>query len=268
LTELIELALLARLPQAIEVLVRELDARAASSSDVRVQMEALGPLARVVRYGDVRETKSEHVRPVLKTLFERVVVGCLPACTQLDDDAASALVAAIGTAHAACLLLDEPELKRDWLGALSGLTRVEAVHPRIRGRACRLLLEQRVLEPAALLALASLALSASVEPARAAQWIEGLVEGEGLLLLHQTELLQALDTWLRGLGDELFRAQLPLLRRAFSSLSPAERRGFAQQVKSADPAGVPLLSVGEGLDRARAERVLPVLAHILGVEHG
>jgi len=269
LTELIEQALLARLPAAIEGLLQELDTRAAASSDVRVQLEALAPLARVVRYGDVRETRADHVRPVLTALFERAVVGAVPACSGLDDEAAAAMIRALGGAQAACMLLDDAALKADWRGTLRALADSESVHARIRGRACRLLLEQRELSAAELADRASLALSPSLPPAQAAHWIEGLAEGEGLLLVHQTELLRTLDGWLRQLPDDTFQAQLPLLRRAFAALTPAERRKVANVIKLEGPerkrAPEPQ---APSLDAARAERVSPVLAHILGVEHG
>ena len=268
LTELIERALLARLPEAIDGLCSELDSRAAASSDVRVQLEALGPLARVIRYGDVRESRVEHLRPVLHALFERALVGAVPACSGLDDEAAASMIAALSGAQAACMLLDEPALQREWLTMLRALADAEAVHARIRGRACRWLLGLRVLSEADLAGRASLALSSSIEPARAAAWIEGLIEGEGLLLVHQTELLRCLDTWLRQLTDAAFQAQLPLLRRAFAALSPSERRRVAGVIKVEDtPERRQPAPVQADLDAARVERVLPVLAHILGVDY-
>ena len=223
-----------------------------------------------MRYSDVRETRSEHVLPVLKALFERVVVGLSPACTQLDDDAAAQMVEAIGQAHGSCLLLDEAALKADWLSALHQLLGSGAAHPRIRGRACRLLLEQRALADGELARRANLALSTSVEPSQAAQWIEGLVAGEKLLLVHQQELLATLDDWLGALADEVFQSQLPLLRRAFSGLSSPERRAVAQRLKQARPAGQPGPASQQAevqLDQAKVAQVLPVLAHILGVSH-
>ncbi|MDB4977420.1 MAG: hypothetical protein JWN48_5761 [Myxococcaceae bacterium] len=269
LSRLVERSILAQLPAALDALLVELDARAATASDTRVQMEALGPLARLVRYSDVRATRAEHLLPVLHGLFERVVVGLLPACTQLDDAAAAQLLEALGHAHAACLLLDDPARKADWLSALHALVAREAVHPLIRGRVCRLLLEQHVLTEGELAQRASLALSPGVEPGQAAQWIAGLVAGDGLLLVHQDELLATLDSWLSQLSDALFQAQLPLLRRAFSSLAAAERRAVAQRIKRAatgSRAG-PSSSESAAFDPDEIARVLPVLAQILGVPH-
>jgi hypothetical protein len=268
LTRLTELALQAALPAALDALLIELDARAASSSDVRAQLEAVEPLARIARYGDVRGTRAEHVLPVLRALFERIVVGLLPACTQLDDEVAGVMVQAIGRAHRACLLLEDPALRSDWLEALAGLADGAAVHPRVRGRSARLLLEQRVLSAGELARRASFALGASVEPAQAAQWIEGLVEGEGVLLVHQEELLAVLDGWLERLGEEQFQAQLPLLRRGFSGVAPAERRAVARQIKTRAAGRAPRpADLAEALDPERVQRVVPMLAHLLGVEH-
>src|SRR5262249_11082681 len=99
LTKLVEVALLADLPGALDPLLAELDARAATSSDVLTQMQSLEPLARVARYGDVRGTRAEHVLPVLRGVFERVIVGLLPACAQIDDAVAAELTAAVAQAH-------------------------------------------------------------------------------------------------------------------------------------------------------------------------
>lgn len=267
LTQQLEVALLAQLPNANPTLLAQLDARSADSNDVREQMEALEPLARVVRYGDVRGTRAEHVRPVLTALFERVIVGVVPACCQLDDEAAAAMVAALTRAHGACLLLDDRALKDDWLAAIAQLSERAAVHARMRGRACRMLLEHDALTQDALATRTSLALSSGTDPTEGARFIEGLVEGEGLRLAHQQALLCTLDGWIATLPDEAFRAQLPLLRRAFSSLTPSERRAVAERIKRATTAGADAArGAAPDLDPARAAHVLPVLARILGVE--
>src|SRR5581483_7298582 len=68
LTELLEQAILAELPGAIDHLLQEIQKRAAISADVRHMMAAMPPLARVARYGDVRQTKAERILPVLDGL--------------------------------------------------------------------------------------------------------------------------------------------------------------------------------------------------------
>jgi hypothetical protein len=204
---------------------------------------------------------------VFRGLLERAVVGLLPASGQLDDDAAASLLESIGRAHAACLLLDDPELKELWLDALHALLESEGAHPRLRGRACRLLLEQHRVGGPELERRASLALSPSVEPGQAARWLEGLVAGDGLFLVHHAELIATLDTWLASLSSEIFQAELPLLRRAFSSFAPAERRALAQKLKRHGTSSPRRAEARPDLDPERARRVLPVLAVVLGVPH-
>lgn len=267
LATLIEVARLADLPEANDDLLRALDERAAQTGDVRVLLDATEPLARLIRYGDVRAgaDQAKVIAPVFRALVERALVGLLPACTQLDDDAAAQLLGSVERAHSAILLVETGSLKDDWFVALAQLEAAPGSHPRLRGRAVRLLLEQGQLAPEALARLTSLALSSASEPAAAARWLEGLVAGEGMFLVHQDALLATLDEWLSGLAAEVFQAQLPLLRRAFSDFASAERRALAQKLK-APQRGAPSEGASAlDLDVERAALVVPVLANILGV---
>ncbi len=98
-----------------------------------------------------------------------------------------------------------------------------------------------------------------------AAWIEGLLGGSGLLLIHEPALLGLVDAWLAALPSDRFSDVLPLLRRAFSSFSMPERRQIGERVRGgvAAPAAsaVPL-----ALDEARVALVLPRLLRYLGVE--
>jgi Family of unknown function (DUF5682) len=114
---------------------------------------------------------------------------------------------------------------------------------------------------------ARLALSPAVPARDAAAWIEGLLRGSGLLLLHHDALWEALDAWLVDLSSETFSETLPLLRRAFSEFQAPERRKMGEKVKHLGRApAVAAQRADAGVDPERAARVLPVLAQILGVE--
>jgi hypothetical protein len=262
----LEVALVADLPEAIPDLLAALDARASQSSDVRVLMDATEPLARMLRYGDVRGTRVDTLLPPFKAILARAIVGLVPASKGLDDDAAGVLLASIQRAHAACLLLDDSAIREDWLSALRTLLDAGTAHPRLRGRACRLLLEQHRLSRDELESRTSLALSRAVEPAAAARWLEELVAGDGLFLIHHEELISMLDAWLAGLDRDAFQAELPLLRRAFSGFAAAERRALGQKLKKRQGASRTPSAVGPDYDADRAARVLPVLSTILGVD--
>jgi hypothetical protein len=151
----------------------------------------------------------------------------------------------------------------------------ESIHGLLRGRCCRLLLDAGALAEDELQRLAGLALAPANPAPQAAAWAEGVLRGSGLVLIHQDGLWRALDAWLRELSAEKFVALVPLLRRAFSDFAPPERRAMGEKVKRLRPtageAGLAPTSTGRGeeaagapIDRERADRVLPVLARILG----
>jgi len=274
LTELLDKVILAELPEAIDHLLGCVQSKAAVSADVQHLMDALPPLARVARYGNVRQTKAERIMPVIDALFERVIIGLPGACASLDNDAAQSMVQSIDHVQESVSLLTRDDQRREWLGVLQSLVEREGVHGLVRGRCCRLLLEQKAIDEQELQRLARLALSPVNPAAQAAAWIEGVLYGSGLLLLHQDGLWRALDRWLRELFADTFVVLLPILRRAFSGFEAPERRAMGEKVwklHSATPTGgngtIGDSAFLENINEERANSVLPVLAHILGVKH-
>jgi len=269
LTALLDAAILAALPSTVASLLARVRTVAAVAADVRGLMDALLPLARVARYGDVRETRAEEVLPIIDGLLARIVVGLPGACSTLDDDAAQRMIESIDRAQESIALLDRQEGRADWFGALGIIAEREAIHGLVRGRAARILLDERVIDEVALGDIARLALAAATPTPDAANWIAGVIYGNGLVLLQQGALWLALDGWLRELAPDQFIAVLPLVRRAFSAFAPPERRAMGDKVKRLANGAAP--NTGEsaddlaGLDRTRADRVLPILAQLLGV---
>ena len=265
---LLDASILAGLDAAVGPLLARIQAQAALAVDVRHLMDALMPLARVARYGDVRGTQAGQILPILVGMFERAVVGLMAACSALDDDAAARMLESISNVQQSLDLLDRADLHGTWQDRLRALMH-GAVHALLRGGCCRLLLEKGRLDEEELYAAARLALSPANPPGECAAWATGLLKGSGLLLLHQEGLWQVFDRWLRELPRETFVEMLPLLRRAFADFAPAERRQMGEKVKhlsggeSRPPAARGLAVTGVDLPRAR--RALPVLAHILGV---
>ncbi len=184
LTELLDKTILAELPSAVDYLLTCVQKRAAVSADVRHLMDALPPLARVARYGNVRETRTEQIMPVIDGLFERVVVGLPGACGSLDDDAAQAMLESINHVQESVSLLNREDQQREWQKVLRQLINRDSVHGLVRGRCCRLLLEQKILDEEELQRLARLALSPVTPAPQAASWVEGVLHGSGLQLLH------------------------------------------------------------------------------------
>jgi hypothetical protein len=272
LTALLDQAILAGLPQAIEHLLARVRAQSAVTADIGAMMKSLPALARVARYGDVRGTAAADVIPVIDALFQRVVVGLPGAVSSLDDGAAEAVVEALGEVTASIGVLDRADMRADWQLIMRKLAALEGCHGLVRGSACRLLLEQQVIDEAELRRRARLALSPANPAPEAAAWVQGLVRGSGMVLLHQDGLWAALDEWLVELPADLFTELVPLLRRAFSDFQPPERRAMGEKARHlrrlAERAEARLAAPDtDGLVRERADRVLPILAQILGSAH-
>lgn len=270
LTALLDDAILAALPEAVAYLLARVRDASAVAADVRHLLDALPPLARVARYGDVRETDQGQIMPIVEGLVARATIGLPGACASLDDAAAEAMVGSIDRAQESLATLDRTDLREEWRGALRKLVERESIHGLVRGRATRLLLEEGAIDGDEVQRLARLALSPATPTNAAADWIGGVVHGSALLLLQQDGLWSALDAWLRELSPDAFVEVLPLVRRAFADFMPPERRAMGDKVKRLDRDGTAVAVVTDddgalaGIDRARADLVLPVLARVLG----
>ncbi|MEU4064543.1 DUF5682 family protein [Streptomyces wedmorensis] len=163
-----------------------------------------------------------------------------------------------------------------WAGTLRRLADRERIPGVLRGRAARILLDEGRLAADEAAPLMSRALSPGTPPADAAAWIDGFAggaSGGGLLLVHDERLLGLVDAWLTSVPAGAFTDVLPLLRRTFSGYEPGVRRTLGELIargpRSAAaarpaPGGTP--GFAAGLDRDRADAVLPLLHLILGTE--
>ena len=91
LTRAVGRCLLAALPAALDALLVTLAERAARDTDVVHLMEALPPLARAQRYGDVRQTDTAALARVIETLLVRTCAGLSRAVSGLDAENAAAM---------------------------------------------------------------------------------------------------------------------------------------------------------------------------------
>lgn len=265
LTNLVEPALLAHLPEALSYVMIRLQAEATVASDVANLMNALPPLANVRRYGNVRQTDVSMVGHVVSGLVARICVGLPGACASLNDEAAVAMSTGLTNVHAAISLLQSDEYTRNWHGVLSQLTDQNSLHGLLGGQCCRLLLDAQVFAADEVARRFSLALSTANDPSQAAAWIEGFLKGSGLLLLHDETLWQVLDNWVMSLSSEVFTQVLPLLRRTFSTFPAPERRQMGERVARGASLQPVHTTSSDEFDHKRAEAVLPLVAQLLGL---
>jgi Family of unknown function (DUF5682) len=272
LTNLINQALLADLPEAITYLMLRLQNEAALASDIAHLIDALPPLAGALRYGNVRQTDAAAIAQVVDGLVARICIGLPPACAALNDDAAAAMFARLLAVNGAVALLQNAEHRAAWQAALRRLAdqshAVPSVHGLLAGRACRILLDSGVFSAEEAARRVGLALSSAEAPADAAAWIEGLLKDSGALLVHDDTLWQIIDGWLAALKGEAFTQTLPLLRRTFSTFAAPERRMLGERARTGNTGrqarGGAQQSESE-FDIARGEAVLPLVAKLLGL---
>jgi hypothetical protein len=268
LTGYLDQAILAEIPPAINQLLLEIQKCAAISADVQHLMDALPPLARIARYSDVRQTRSEHILPIIDSLLERSIIGLPGACSSLDDDAARNMIKSINNVQSSIQLLEQVEQQDAWQHTLHSLITNENIHGLVRGRCCRILLEQQLLDGQEFQSFLQRALSPAEPVMQAAAWIEGVLQGNSLLILQQDNLWLALDQWLCQLTEETFINLLPIVRRTFANFQAPERQRMGEKVNHLYHTSHQTQQTGQDtLDHTRAELVLPLLAQIMGVTY-
>jgi len=270
LTAMLDHVMLANLPTAVQHLVARIQDLSAVAADVATLMEALPPLARILRYGNVRKTDAALVAPLVSGLLTRICAGLLPACSSLNDDAAQAMRARIDGVQDSLAVLEAPDLINQWQHALRRVGDTE-FHGLIVGRCWRILLDAGTATTDDASGHLSLALSPGNDPAKASAWLEGFLAGSGMVLVHDPRLLSIVDQWVTSLPEDIFEQVCPIARRTFSTFEPAERRMIGERVKHGDSPSPPARpgvqhATSADYDPERGALVDPVLRLILGDE--
>ncbi len=269
LTNLLDQALLADLPTLVLSLLSRIEEQAALTSDVPHMMDALLPLARVLRYGDVRQTDPAVVRQVVETLVMRICIGLPSTCASLDNDAAAEMLDRVAAVHTVIATQQHPAHLAAWEEALQKLADLPAIHGLLAGKATRLLLDTAVFsheEAATRLArLLSGTATNSAQLSQTAAWIEGFLKGSGLLVLHDQTLWQLLDDWVIQLEPDSFQTILPLLRRTFATFSRAARQQLLERVQFGRASANQSIQA-PAFDVEQANKVLPLVAQLLGLK--
>ncbi len=264
---LLETAIPAELPNAVEALVQQVNNLAAATGDVMQLMTVIPGLVQISRYGNVRKTDATLVDGIVAGMITRICVSLPAACIGIADDAAAELLELIYNMNDALLILQEPELTTQWQQTISHIARNDSSAPVIGGYATRLLADHRQLSGNDLVRVFSYAMSAATPPATAAAWLEGFLKGSGTLLLVDNDLWTVVYNWMHQLEEDAFKQLLPLLRRTFSSFTKAERRKLGEKAKGG-VSGTTSVSqqTMENIDATRALKGIPVVLQMLGVK--
>ena len=262
LSKLVEDMLLADIKSAVPTLMQAMQKLSASTNDAGILLEALPALANILRYGNTRGTDLNMVSEVFAGLVQRACIALPIAAHGINSDAAQTLLRQINLADQALQLLQQEEYKNAWLAALQ-LASSPHNHALIAGRAVRLLIDHEAWNLEQCARALSLACSNPINPLASAEWLEGFLQGSGLLLIMNDQLWQILQDWVASLPEEIFTELLPLLRRSFCHFEAAERRQLGQKVATGT---VQLHNKQDhqiAIHEQRAAVVLPMLSKIL-----
>lgn len=263
LAELVDTVLLADLGTAVQAVSHALQTQAAITGDAVQLISAVPPLARVFRYGSVRQMDGDLLAKILDGLITRGAIGLPLACHSLDDSAAEALRDTLLPAHDAVGLRDSAEPSQAWQQALHQIAVGDACHALLRGLCCRLLLDAGHIDQAQAAVQLSRNLSAGALPLEAAQWLDGFLNRNAMVLLHDAAVWSLVDAWLAELVDAHFLQVVPLLRRSFANFSQSERRELGARAAHGVKAA-PVVVASDG-DAVRAALPVPTLRLLLGL---
>ena len=263
LVGVIEQALFAELSTAVEPGVDRLARVAAADPDVGQLLDAMPPLATALRYGDVRGTDATSLRQVVDGLVVRILAGLREATRSLDDDAAAVMTERLSAFQGALAVLDHPARKVALPNALAELATGRGGHGLVQGRATRLLHDAGAWPVERVERRLSQALTGGTSPATGAAFVEGFLAGSGSVLVHDTDLLGALDAWVSSMAPDAFDAVLVLMRRTFGAFDAAERRQLMAVLMGlgAERTG----GFGDDVDPGRAMAVLATVRRMFGL---
>ena len=261
-TDSVEKALTAGLSEVVPELLGILDEQAAREMDIVRLLGSVPALARSQRYGDVRGTDTSSLEAVTRAVLVRGCAGMSAAAANVDAQVARTLRTTIDEVQGVIGLLDERAATL-WKGALRSALATRSLPGLLAGRITRMLLDAGELARDDAALRLSRALSQGTQPEDQAEWIEGFLAGDILLLSYDSTLLEVLNEWLARIGDQAFVDVLPALRRAFGRWPNPQKTDLAQQIRDL---GSPTPDRSGPLEEAfdDVEEVLDTVSMILG----
>jgi hypothetical protein len=217
--------------QVMALALKACDAHASSDWDLPSLASAARSLSGLMAYGTSRthlEGGGEAVAALGEKTFSRALLRVRDACTCAPESVPQVLEA-LRTLHEVATSQPRAD-KAGWFAEARGLMESHAVHPATAGLATGLLYLARELPEADVALEVGRRLSAAVEPADAAAYLEGFLQVNALVLVKSRDVVKALDAFLASVEPERFRQTLPVLRRALGALGATERRYLMENV--------------------------------------
>jgi hypothetical protein len=196
-------------------------------------------------------------------LIPRICIGLPNAMTNMDEESSGEAFKKIQNVNRAIGLLNAAAYNDQWHWSLKKVADNQLVNGLVVGGCTRILFDKKIIGEAEGAVRMRHALSRSVAPLEAAQWLEGFLIGSGTVLLHNHALWNLLDEWVDELNEEVFMEVLAVLRRTFSKFTGPERERMMNLVKQGRVEVQP--TEATNLDDERGAAVLPTVKLLLGI---
>lgn len=181
------------------------------------------PLSNIRDYGSLHKTDIQWIQVVLSKLLPKLILNLYENAKHIQDERARKMLGALLSIQNYFNSLPEDESAQDWYDQLKVLAESQDCNPLLRGKSWSHLLEKNKISEACFLEAFRFEFSLQTQIPSAALWLEGFIQSKSGIYLVHPSIVSVLDMWLKGLDPEHFKSNLPLLRRCFSQISPAER---------------------------------------------
>jgi hypothetical protein len=252
----------ADLPALLPALISALQAASTLAADTLALADTVVPMVETLRYGNARRMNMEVLEQLLEQILPRVCIQLPDACTDINEEFAAEVLKRLLAVNRGISLLGNPAFAPDWHRALQIVSTRKGSAPLLSGFATRLLFDKEIYTLEQTGTALQFHLSPGQTAAHAANWLEGLLHGNALLLLHHPQLWKLIDDWVGQVPEPAFAEIVPLLRRTFSRFSEPERTKILDMARSKPTLPTPP-NTQDGLDATRAQPVLNLLRQIL-----
>lgn len=265
-------AMLAQLPESVNLGIDRLSRCAATSGDGLAMIQALPPLAELLRYGQARSFNPKQMQSLFEQIAVQASIALGQAAHSLDESASAEFSESLHQADAALSLVDtEKDILVRWQAALQDLVDRADKDPRVTGVAAQCLYLDGKMSANQAAKWLGHALSLANPVPQAAASFQGFFQGIAVRLVYDRELRGAVHQWLAGLDEDAFVQTLPLFRRVFSSLDRSERKHLFARLFQGEPLieSVPIPDhLAKSWEDHHAHLVTILSAAPQGVQHG
>ena len=217
------------LPNALHSFISILQSATINSTDFIGFTKCVENLSMIVNYGELRKIPTDGVEEILKDLYLKTLLIATEAGNCNNEQ-----VTDMTTAHDSMnqTTLDFGFVDENlWLNVLNDFSESMSINPFLSGYATAILIERGYISPKEVEDKIIFHLSAGMDGATSANWLEGLCMKNRYPLILNLSIWQYLDEYIQTLEEEEFKRVLLFLRRAFTRFSANEKDSVAENLQ-------------------------------------